>query len=232
MSINYYTVQNFMSTYLSYGARMISDDGKCGFDTPEFSRRSRSTPASTRGGTHPDAPSMAGDTFRRGFARRQLRDDIQNREHGEADPGRRPAFADEIGIAKVPAGPANRSGFLGGWPLVLWDASQDKDAAAKWIMFATRPAARSGRSPMVSGFIPGSITLAQGRRGTPPPTRSSSSSSRRRGRTSIPTRRSPQMGQLEVDTIQKAIQAVALGQETVDQATTQLCADINEVLAR
>ena len=41
-----------------------------------------------------------------------------------------------------------------------------------------------------------------------------------------------QMGQLEVDTIQKAVQAVALGQATVDQATTQLCADINAVLAR
>ena len=40
------------------------------------------------------------------------------------------------------------------------------------------------------------------------------------------------MGQLEVDTIQKAIQSVALGQATVDQATTQLCADINAVLAR
>jgi ABC-type glycerol-3-phosphate transport system substrate-binding protein len=40
------------------------------------------------------------------------------------------------------------------------------------------------------------------------------------------------MGQMEVDTIQKAIQAVALGQSTVDEATTQLCADINAVLSR
>ena len=42
----------------------------------------------------------------------------------------------------------------------------------------------------------------------------------------------PQMGQLEVDTIQKAVQAVALGQQSVDDATTQLCATIDEVLAR
>jgi multiple sugar transport system substrate-binding protein len=41
-----------------------------------------------------------------------------------------------------------------------------------------------------------------------------------------------QMGQLEVDTIQKAAQAVALGQQSVDQATAQLCATIDEVLAR
>jgi multiple sugar transport system substrate-binding protein len=47
-----------------------------------------------------------------------------------------------------------------------------------------------------------------------------------------PSEAIPQMGQLEVDTIQKAVQAVALGQQTVDAATAQLCATIDEVLAR
>ncbi|HYY28299.1 MAG TPA: hypothetical protein VE860_10160 [Chthoniobacterales bacterium] len=42
----------------------------------------------------------------------------------------------------------------------------------------------------------------------------------------------PQMGQLEVDTIQKAVQAVALGQQSVDAATAQLCTNIDQVLAR
>ena len=36
MSITYNTVQNFMSTYLGYGAHMLNDDGSCGFNTPEF----------------------------------------------------------------------------------------------------------------------------------------------------------------------------------------------------
>ena len=40
------------------------------------------------------------------------------------------------------------------------------------------------------------------------------------------------MGQLEVDTIQKAVQAVALGQKNLDQAAADLCTDINTVLAR
>ena len=47
-----------------------------------------------------------------------------------------------------------------------------------------------------------------------------------------PSEAIPQMGQLEVDTIQKAVQAVALGQQSVDTATDQLCTTINEVLAR
>ena len=47
------------------------------------------------------------------------------------------SFVGEIGIAKIPAGPVNRTGFLGGWPLVLWEASQVKEAAAKFIFFAT-----------------------------------------------------------------------------------------------
>jgi multiple sugar transport system substrate-binding protein len=48
----------------------------------------------------------------------------------------------------------------------------------------------------------------------------------------FPSEAIPQMGQLEVDTIQKAVQAVALGQQSVDEATAQLCATIDEVLAR
>ena len=57
-----------MSTYLGYGARMLNDDGTCGFDTPEFKRRSTVyTDIYKNGGTHPDAPTIDGDTFRRGF---------------------------------------------------------------------------------------------------------------------------------------------------------------------
>ena len=68
MSLDYNTVQNFMSTYLGYGARMIGEDGKCGFDTPEFKAAlDIYTRVYKDGGTHPDAPTMDGDTFRSGF---------------------------------------------------------------------------------------------------------------------------------------------------------------------
>ena len=63
MSLDYFTIHNFMSTYLSYGARMLNDEGQCGFDTPEFRQALETfTSAYERGVTHPDAPSMPGTT--------------------------------------------------------------------------------------------------------------------------------------------------------------------------
>jgi ABC-type glycerol-3-phosphate transport system substrate-binding protein len=84
----------------------------------------------------------------------------------------------------------------------------------------------------VSGAIPGSIKLAAEAPWNAPPYALFVEQLQEARPYQYPDQAIPQMGQLEVDTIQKAIQAVALGQATVDQATTQLCTDINAVLAR
>lgn len=232
MSITYNTVQNFMSAYLGYGARMIGEDGTCGFDTPEFKA---ALDVYTRiykdGGTHPDAPTMDGDTLRRGFADGNYAMHIQNASLMKQLQDEGAAFAGDVGIVKIPAGPANRSGFLGGWPLVLWDASEDKEAAAKWILFATHGDVLKDMA-VASGFIPGSIPLAQGTPWDASPYPLFVEQLQDARPYQYPSEPLAQMGQLEVDTIQKAVQAVALGQQSVDEATARLCTTINEVLAR
>lgn len=232
MSITYNTVQNFMSTYLGYGARMIGEDGKCGFDTPEFkSALDVYTRIYKDGGTHPDAPTMDGDTLRRGFADGNYAMHIQNASLLKQLQDEGASFVDEVGIVKIPAGPVNRSGFLGGWPLVLWDASENKEAAAKWILFATHGDVLRDMA-VASGFIPGSIPLAQGAPWDAFPYPLFVEQLQDARPYQYPSEPLAQMGQLEVDTIQKAVQAVALGQQTLDEATAQLCTTINEVLAR
>jgi maltose-binding protein MalE len=42
----------------------------------------------------------------------------------------------------------------------------------------------------------------------------------------------PQMGGLETDTVQTAVQSVALGTATVDQATSTLCSAINTAVGK
>ncbi len=233
MSLDYFTIQNFMSTYLSYGARMLNDEGKCGFDTPEFRQALETfTSAYSKGVTHPDAPSMPGTAFRRGFLDGNFAMIIDSPNIAKDIENEKPAWADSVKIAMVPEGPKGRAGFLGGWPLILWNQSEVKDAAAKWIMYATRPEGALRQITEVSGAIPGSIKLAAEAPWNAPPYALFVEQLQEARPYQYPDQAVPQMGQLEVDTIQKAIQAVALGQATVDQATTQLCTDINAVLAR
>jgi multiple sugar transport system substrate-binding protein len=232
MSLDYFTVQNFMSVYLGYGAQMIGQDGKCAFNTPEFKAALDVYVSMYKNGsTHPDAPSMNGDTFRRGFLDGKyamilsdpgLFKDLQS---GDAP------FLKEVGLATVPAGPKNRSGFLGGWPLVLWNESKNKDAAAKWIMFATHGDALKNLAT-ASGSIPGSVSLAHEAPWNAWPYTVFVEQLKDAKPYQSPAQAIPQMGQLEVDTVQKAIQAVALGKATADAATAQLCTTINEVLSR
>lgn len=232
MSITYNTVQNFMSTYLGYGAHMLGADGKCGFNTPEFkSALEVYTRIYKNGGTHPDAPTLDGDTLRRGFADGNYAMHIQNASLLKQLQDEKAPFLGDVGIAKIPAGPANRSGFLGGWPLVLWEASTVKDAAAKFILFVTHGDALKDMA-VASGYIPGNITLAKGAPWTEYPYPLFVEQLADARPYQYPGEALPQMGQLEVDTIQKAVQAVALGKQSVDDATTQLCETINEVLAR
>lgn len=231
-SLDYFTVHNFMSAYLGYGARMLNDDGTCGFDSPEFKAAlDVYTGIALDGSTHPDAASMNGDTFQRGFLDGRYAMILMHPSLYRDLQTEKPEWLDQVDIAKVPAGPANRSGFLGGWPLVMWDASANKEAAGKFIMYATHGEAFKDLA-VAGGFIPGSISLAQGEPWTEFPYPLFVEQLQDARPYQYPSEAIAQMGQLEVDTIQKAVQAVALGQKNLDQAAADLCTDINTVLAR
>jgi multiple sugar transport system substrate-binding protein len=231
-SLDYFTVHNFMSAYLGYGARMLADDGSCGFDSPEFrAALDVYTGIALDGSTHPDAASMNGDAFQRGFLDGRYGMILMHPSLYRDLVTEKPEWLDAVDIAKVPSGPVNRSGFLGGWPLVMWDASDAKEAAGQFIMFATHGEAFKDLA-VAGGFIPGSISLAQGEPWTEFPYPLFVEQLQDARAYQYPSEAIPQMGQLEVDTIQKAVQAVALGQKSIDQATADLCTDINTVLAR
>ena len=233
MSLDYFTVQTFMSTYLGYGARMLDQSGHCGFDTPEFhTALDTYTKAYIDGDSHPDSPSMDGGAFRRGFLDGRFAMLIDSPDLYRDVQREKPAWAADLGMAMVPAGPKGRFGFLGGWPLVLWNDSTHKDAAAKWMLFASRPEGGLKDLAMESGFIPGSQKLAQSGNWDKAPYSIAVAQLKDARPYQYPSEAISQMGQLEVDTIQKAVQGVALKQQTVDQATKQLCTTINDVLAR
>lgn len=231
MSLDYFTLQNFMSAYLGYGARMLNEDGTCGLDTPEFKQAlDVYVGMYADGSTHPDAPTMDGGTFRRGFLDGDYAMILSDPSLYRDLTVENPAFLDDIGIAMVPAGPVRRAGFLGGWPLVLWEASENKDAAGRWIMFATH----DGLADLATkgGFIPGNASLAAGAPWDAYPFPLFVEQLQDALPYQYPSEAIPQMGQMEPDLIQTAIQAVALGQQTPDEATAQLCTTMNQILAR
>lgn len=231
MSIDYFTVQNFMSTWLGYGAKMLNSDGKCGFESPEFYKALDVYVGMFKdGSTSPDAATTSGDTFRRGFLDGKyamiLSDPSLYRDLQKENA----PFLSNIGIAEVPAGPSVRAGFLGGWPLVLWNTSEHKDAAAKWIMFATHDGLKS--LAVAGGFIPGNVALAHEAPWTAFPYPLFVTQLQDAKPYQYPSQAIPQMGQLEVDTVQKAIQAIALGKADDQQATKDMCDGMNDVLSR
>jgi ABC-type glycerol-3-phosphate transport system substrate-binding protein len=231
MSLDYFTVQNFMSAWLGYGAHMLDDKGQCGFDTPEFKQALDVYVGMFKdGSTSPDAATTSGDTFRRGFLDGKYAMILLDPSLYRDLVKEKAPFLNDIGIAEVPAGPTIRAGFLGGWPLVLWNTSEHKDAAAKWIMFATHDGLKSLAT--AGGFIPGNITLAHETPWTDFPYPLFVKQLQDAKPYQFPAEAIPQMGQLEVDTVQKAIQAVALGKQDDDQATKTLCDNINAVLSR
>lgn len=231
-SLDYFTLHNFMSAYLGYGARMLDEDGTCGFDSPEFREAMEVyVGISQDGSTHPDAASMDGDTFLRGFRDGRYAMILTHPAMYRDLQVEQPDWIDSVDITMVPAGPENRSGFLGGWPLVMWEASQNKEAAGKFIMFATQGEAFRELA-IAGGFIPGNMSLAQSSPWDEYPFPVFVEQLQEARAYQYPSEAIPQMGQLEVNTIQTAIQAVALGQKDIDTAVVDLCSDIDAVLSR
>lgn len=233
MGIEYLTIQNFMAVYLSHGARMLDEEGRCGLETPEFYQAlSTYVGAYERGATHPDAATMSGDEFRRGFLDGRFAMIIDHPGIWADLQREGAAFAEDVAVTHVPAGPEGRFGFLGGWPLVLWAESTVKDAAAEWILYATRPEGALRELSITSGMIPGSIKLAQQDPWDAYPYSVFVEQLAFAYPYQYPDQAIAEMGQLEVNAFQTAVQAVALGQRTVEQAAADLCRLMDDVLAR
>lgn len=230
MSKDYQTIQDFVSVYLGYGARMLSN-GKCGFDTPEFrAALTEYTNIYKNQLTSVDAITKSGDDlagmFMNGQAGMYLNNSsilTQMRNNGSA-------YLDKVKVAQIPSGPAGQFGFLGGWPLVLWKQSKNPDAAAKLIHYLTSPKGALKDLVIASGNLPGRQSLSNQSPWNQGTYVTEVAQLQRAFPYQYPDQEIPQMGTIEVETVQNAVTRVASGQQTVDQSTVQLCSDLNALL--
>jgi multiple sugar transport system substrate-binding protein len=237
--IGYDTLQVFMSVYLGYGARFLNEEGQCGFDTPEF-RQALSFYTDlylTDNVSSPDTPTISdGSAVRQLFVDGRAAMVITGPWMLPELRAANPDWLDSVDIAPVPAGPEGRFGFLGGWPLVLWNTSQHPDEAWAWIRYATDPEGGLAQLSETAALTPGKQPM------TEQWLNSFDSPWKERMQVIVdqmsyaypyqyPEPEIPQMATLEVDAIQTAVQDVLLG-KSVDDATVELCARINDVLSR
>jgi multiple sugar transport system substrate-binding protein len=232
--IDYDTIQVFMSVYLGYGARFLNDEGKCGFDSQEFRDaltfytnlylEDKVSP--------PDTPTYGGTQLQELFTNGRLAMQVTGPWMYKALQEAEVDWLDNVGIAEIPAGPEGQFGFLGGWPLVLWKNSQNKDAAFKWIRFATDPDGYLPELAAASGLLPGRKSIVDVEPWNTEPLDVFAKQLAVAYPYQYPAPEIPQMGALEVDAVQTAVQSVMLGQATVDEATVTLCQRINEALSR
>ena len=232
--INYGTVQTFMSVYLGYGARMLNDDGTCGFDSPEFRQALTwyTNLYAVDKVTPPDSPTYDNETLTQLFIDGRLAMTIQSPAFWAQLQAANPSFLADVGISQVPSGPAGRFGFLGGWPLVLWNTSKNPEAAFRWIRFATDPQGALPQLATTISNIPGRRSLASQAPWNTAPLNVFAQQMEVAYPYQYPSPAIAQMGTLEVDAVQTAVQNVMLGQQTVDEATVALVQRVNDTLSR
>jgi multiple sugar transport system substrate-binding protein len=232
--INYGTLQTFMSVYLGYGARFLKDDGTCGFDSNEFRQaltwytnlylQDKVCPS--------DTPTYDNETLTQLFIDGRLAMTIQSPSFWAQLQTANPSFLGQVGIGQVPSGPAGRFGFLGGWPLVLWKSSKNPEAAFRWIRFATDPQGALPKLTTTMSNLPGRRSIVDQAPWNTAPLNVFAQQMDVAYPYQYPSAEIPQMGTLEVDAIQTAVQNVMLGQQTVDEATVALVQRVNDVLTR
>lgn len=232
MSLDYLTLQTFISVYLSNGARMLSG-GECGFNTPEFIESlTYYTDIYLDGLSTPEAATYGeaeiNDLFATGGAAMVINGPWVWRQIEETNPD----MIENVGVAPIPAGPEGRFGFLGGWPLVLWSSSDVKDAAAEWIHWVTSPQGALSEISQGPGYPPGRRSAAQEPPWTDFPMNVVIEGLEYAYPYQYPDPEIPQMGAIEVETIQAAVQRVAIGAATPEESTAQLCSDLNAFLSR
>jgi ABC-type glycerol-3-phosphate transport system substrate-binding protein len=233
MSKQYVTVQTFMSVYLSYGASLFDSKGKCGLDTPEFKDAlTWYTGIAKQGLTSPDAVNATSDDIANLFSNGKAGMLIDGPSRYNAIKQANPDLFKNVGVAAIPAGPKGQFGFLGGWPLVMWNTSKVKDAAAKWIHYATSPDGALSQIAQTSGILPGRKSLASKAPWTDAPYDQFAKQLSKAYAYQYPAGPSPKMGEIETASIQTAVQQVASGALSVNDATKALCTDINGILAK
>ncbi|HKC76699.1 MAG TPA: sugar ABC transporter substrate-binding protein [Chloroflexota bacterium] len=228
--INYFTLQTFMTFYLAWGARYLNAKGLCGFDTPEFRaaltfytnlyRKDHVTP--------PDTPIYDEVKLSSLFQAGKLAMMIDGPWlwTGITDK----ALLNDIGLAQLPRGPKGRFAFLGGWPLVLWARSGNKDATFRFIQYITDPTKAMTTVCLGNGVLPGRKSLADKAPWNRMPNSIFVSQLNLAYPYQYPYPEIPQMGSLEVDAVQTPVQNVMLGRASVNKATTDLVHHINSVL--
>jgi ABC-type glycerol-3-phosphate transport system substrate-binding protein len=233
MSKQYVTVQTFMSIYLSYGASLFNSKGQCGLNTSEFKDAlTWYTGIAKDGLTSPDAVNATSDDIANLFSNGKAGMLIDGPSRYNAIKTANPDLFKNIGVAAIPAGPKGQFGFLGGWPLVMWNTSKVKDAAAKWIHYATSPDGALSQIAQTSGILPGRQSLASKSPWTDAPYDQFAKQLSKAYAYQYPAGPSPKMGEIETASIQTAVQQVASGALNVDDATKALCTDINNILAK
>lgn len=223
-----------MSVYLGYGAKFLNDEGKCGFDSPEF-RDALSYYTNlylVDKVSPPDTPTYTGPQVQNLFQDGKVAMIVSGPWVYKALQEAKVDWLDQVGIAEIPAGPKGKFGFLGGWPLVLWKNSQNKDAAFKWIRFATDPDGYLPQLAEASGLLPGRKSIVDVEPWNTAPLDVFAKQLAIAYPYQYPAPEIPQMGALEVDAVQTAVQSVMLGQASIDDATVALCDRINETLSR
>jgi ABC-type glycerol-3-phosphate transport system substrate-binding protein len=231
MSKDYPTLQTFMTLYLSYGARMLDSKGACGFNTPAFKKAlTWYTDIYKSGLTAPDETTWFQRDNDAAFATGKAGLFIEG-PWLLAELKGTPLY-NQVGTVPIPAGPKGRFGFLGGFPLVLWKGGKNNAAAAEWVHFATSPRGGLGTIVKVSGVLPGRKSLTKQSPWNKPPLSTFVKQMGYAYPYQYPHQEIPQMGAIETETIQNAVQRVATGSQTVDQSTTQLCSEINKFLKK
>jgi ABC-type glycerol-3-phosphate transport system substrate-binding protein len=114
----------------------------------------------------------------------------------------------------------------------MWQTSTHKAAAAKWIEYATSPKGAMNAIDSVSGFLPGRVSLMTQAPWTSTPWTQFARQMKTAYPYQYPAPEIPQMGKIEVETVQDAVQRVASGAQNVDQSTAQLCQTMNAELAK
>ncbi len=237
--IGYNTVQEFMSVYLGYGARFLNDQGQCGFDTQNF--RDALTYYTNLylvdNVSSPDTPTITeGSALEQLFVNGRAAMIITGPWLLPQLIAANPTWLNDVKTAYVPAGPEGRFGFLGGWPLVMWNATEHPDETWQWMRYVTDPDQGLSKLAETASLTPGkrSLTtqwLASYDPQWQPDMQIVVDQFDFAYPYQYPAPEIPQMATLEVDAIQTAVQDVLLG-KSVDQATTELCQNINDVLNR
>lgn len=231
MSKQYVTVQTFMSVYLSYGAELFDSSGQCALDSAEFKQALEYyTGIFTAGLTSPDAANQAQEDIFNLYSTGAAGMFIQGPNRYAALQSENPDLLKVTGIAPIPAGPEGIFGFLGGWPLVMWNTTEVPDAAAKFMHFASSPTGGLKGITETSGLLPGRKSLAAESPWSEEPYTSFAAQLEESYPYQYPAPPSPKMGQIEVEAIQTAVQQVATGARDIDTATKEMVEQINRIV--